>query len=219
MKKFILILIVLSFCQYLFSQEHFPKGCYMNWEEIISKSPVNSKNLIIEKRTTSDKFMVGRNDYKLISPDKSVSKKIIKSELLAYSDGDTLYLNCAKYKLQSWFTKIICDGKYFVFWAGMPNDKSLINNETALSYLFGAVGGISAAVSNANTRILYAVDSENDKLFIVNDDLIRDLLKEYPKILGQFNKWAAKSDFYSQIYYLNYINALYLEKNETKSGS
>lgn len=217
--KIATLILFLFVFQFSFSQGQFPKGCYMNLDELKSKSPGNTCNLQVEKRTTSDIKMVGGNDYKLISPDKSVSKKVIKGEILAYSTGDTLYLNCARFKLQSWYTKIICDGRYFVFWAGIPMENSMRDDDMHLEYMLGAIGGGIAGASNATKRFLYALDIDSNKLYFVNDDFVRDLLTEYPELLEQFNKWASKSDFNSQIYYLNFINALYLEKMGDVSGS
>ena len=80
--------------------ESFPKGAYMKIEEIKGKSPSNPLDLMVIKRTKGDIKMMGGNDYKLESADKTVEGKTLRRELLAYSNGDTLYLNCMTYKLQ-----------------------------------------------------------------------------------------------------------------------
>ena len=74
----ILTLIFIGLNGSLFAQTQYPKGCYMSLEEIKSKKPSANYNLEIMKRTTGEIRMNGGNDYKLVSPDKSIKRKTLK---------------------------------------------------------------------------------------------------------------------------------------------
>src|SRR5690606_19623331 len=89
---------------------HFPKGAYMSFDEILNKNPSKQLDLQIVKRTTGDIRMNGGNDYKFESEDKSIPQKVIKKDIWAYSLGDTLYLNCSKFFMQTWYAPLISDG-------------------------------------------------------------------------------------------------------------
>lgn len=81
---------------------HFPKGAYMSFEEIINKSPSKQLDLEIEKRSIGDIRMSGGNDFKITSKDKNIPTKTLKRELWAYSFGDTLFLNGISFAFQPW---------------------------------------------------------------------------------------------------------------------
>ena len=82
-----------------FGQTTYPKGVYLSFEEIKTKSPGLEVELDVERRTRGEIKMNGGNDYKLFKSDKSIPKKTIKKEYYAYSDGDSLYINCIHYRV------------------------------------------------------------------------------------------------------------------------
>ena len=87
----------------------YPKGVYLSFEEIRSKYPSLMEELEISRRTNAEIKMNGGKDYELFKSDKSISKKIIKQEYYIYSNGDSLYINCIHYKIQSWYAPILSD--------------------------------------------------------------------------------------------------------------
>lgn len=206
MKEITLILAVLLISFSATSQEFYPKGSYMSFEELKAKTPSENFDLTIERRTKSDIKMNGGNDYKLISADKSIKRKVLKSEILAYSNGDSIFINALPYKLQTWYTKIISDGKYFVFTAGIPMEKTMQTKEMQLGIAFGAIGGGIAGASLAMKRFLYILDKETNKVIMINTEVMTKLLTEYPELLDQYNSESEKDEIPTQIEYLKILN-------------
>lgn len=206
MKEITLILVVLLSSFSATSQEFYPKGSYMSFEELKAKTPSENFDLTIERRTKSDIKMNGGNDYKLISVDKSIKGKVLKREILAYSDGDSIFINALPYKLQSWYTKIISDGKYFVFTAGIPMEKTMQTKEMQLGMAFGGIGGAIAGASLAMKRFLYILDKETNKVIMIDTEVMTKLLTEYPELLDQYNSESEKNEIPTRIEYLKILN-------------
>ena len=188
------------------SQEFYPKGSYLSFEELKAKTPSENFDLTIERRTKSDIKMNGGNDYKLISADKSIKRKVLKREIVAYSTGDSLFINGLPYKLQTWYSKIISDGKYFVFTAGIPMDKTMHTKEMKLGMAFGAIGGGIAGASLAMKRFLYILEKETNKIIMIDTEVMTELLTEYPELLDKYNLEGEKIEIPTQIEYLKILN-------------
>ncbi len=206
MKKTTLVLTILLISFYATSQVLYPNGCYMSFDEIKTKTPSKNCKLEIKKRTNSDIKMNGGNDYKLISPDKSIKRKVLKKEIFAFSTGDSLFINCLPYKLETWYSKIISDGKYFVFIAGIPMDKTMQSKEMQVGTAFGAVGGAFAGASLAMKRFLYILNKETSNVEMIDIEVMNNVLKGYPDLLDQYNSESKKNEISTQIYYLKLLN-------------
>ena len=206
MRKIILILAVLLISFSVTSQEFYPKGSYLSFEELKAKTPSENFDLTIERRTKSDIKMNGGNDYKLISADKSIKRKVLKREIVAYSTGDSLFINGLPYKLQTWYSKIISDGKYFVFTAGIPMDKTMQTKEMQAGMAFGAIGGGIAGASLAMKRFLYILEKETNKIIMIDTEVMTELLTEYPELLDKYNLEGEKIEIPTQIEYLKILN-------------
>ena len=114
MKKILIaIIIILSINSY--SQTKYQKGIYLTFDEILQNKPSANYNVELEKRTEGEIKMNGGNDYQLNALDKSTNRSQLKKEVEAYSDGENLYLNCKKLKLQTWYSIVLSDKKYFFF--------------------------------------------------------------------------------------------------------
>ncbi|TVZ26908.1 hypothetical protein JM83_1907 [Gillisia sp. Hel_I_86] len=184
------------------SQEIYPQGSYMSLEELKAKTPSKNFDLTIERRTKSDIKMNGGNNYKLISADKSIKRKVLKKEIVAHSTGDSIFINGWPYKLQTWYSKIISDGKYFVFTAGIPMNKTMQTKEMQSGMAFGAIGGGSAGASLAMKRFLYLLDKETNKIRMIDREVMTELLTEYPELLDEYNLEREKDEIPTQIEYL-----------------
>ena len=209
MRKLTLFIIIVFISSYATSQGLYPKGCYMSFKEIITKNPSKQYDLEIKKRTNSDIKMNGGNDYKLISHNHSTKKKTLKKEILAYSTGDTLFINCLPYKLQTWYSKIISDGKYFVFIAGIPMDRVMQRKEMKNGMAFGAIGGAFAGASLAMKRYLYVLDEETNKVTIIDQEVMNHLLEEYPDLREKFDSDSLKNKNSTEMDYLKLLNKYY----------
>jgi len=187
----------------------YPKGAYMSYEEILSKSPSVSAELEIERRTKGDIKMSGGNDYKLFKPDKSIKKKTIKKKYYAYSDGDSLYINCIHYKIQAWYTPVLSEGRFFVIRGGISTDpkiqKEQLDNQAQLGYMFGAVGGAFQGAKLAMLRFIYVIDKETNQITTVSNDYLKECLQETPELLNQYE---AEEEQVDQKIFLKYLRLL-----------
>jgi len=209
MKKAILILSLALISSYAISQDQYPKGCYMSFEEIKVKTPSSNCYVKIKKRSDSDIAMSGGNDYKLISLNKTMKKKVLKKDIFAYSDGDSLFINCLPYLLQIWYAKILSDGKYFVFIAGIPMDKTMQSPEMQTGMSFGAVGGAFAGASLAMQRYLYVLEKKTNQVKMIDFTLMKKILMEYPELLEKFENEKRNQLMSTQVEYLKKVNELY----------
>lgn len=189
---FLLCFIVIS-VSYFAQGQDYPKGVYMSFDEIKTKEPSFELNLLIEKRSEGDIRMHGGNDYKLLSEDKDVTKSFLKKDIVAYSDGDTLYLNCRHFEAQSWYTKLLYNGdKYLIYKAALSSKRKVfdaqIDNSDLLNLPFGGaiIGGIRGAVL-ATARCLYVFDKEDNKVIPIYAESLKNLLSIDGELLFQFS--------------------------------
>lgn len=202
---FVGLLILFGF-QANAQQQKYPKGAYMSFEEIVKKTPSQQLDLTIEKRTKGDIKMVGGNDYKLTTEDKSIEKKMLKTELWGYSAGDTLYINCFQYKVQPWYACVVSDGKYLIIRAGLSQNQDLYKKQMKMAVLFGAMGGAFAGAKMALMRFVYTIDKSTNSLKMINSEALKELLADRKDILAQYEQEPNKEDDQILIKYLKLIN-------------
>ncbi len=187
-------------------QQNYPKGVYMNFNEIVNKMPSQQLDLDVIKRTKSNIKMVGGNDYKLISKDKSVKNKFIKQKIWAYSLGDTLFLNCFQYKVQPWYSCIISDGDYLVFRGGLSQNSKEQKKQMQMGFYFGAIGGAIAGAKLALLRFLYVIDKNTNEISTVSPGSLREILEGNDKLLDQYNNETDKESESTLLKYIKLVN-------------
>jgi hypothetical protein len=201
------VIMVLSLTLNLAAQTgNYPKGAYMGIDEIRSKSPSVALDLNVIKRTPGDIKMAGGNDYKLATDDKTIKRKTLCKELWAYSEGDTLYINCLQYKLQIWYAAVISSGRYLVFKGGIPTDNKKYKSEMAVAATFGAIGGAFAGAKLAMKRFLYALDLNTNTVKMIIPETLKELLAGRPELLEQYKQEQNPEDETIQIKYLTLLN-------------
>ncbi len=198
---FLLVTISSSFGQ----QHSYPKGAYMSFDEMVNKTPSQQYDLDLIKRTKGDIKMVGGNDYKIESADKTIKKKILRKDIWAYSNGDTLYLNCFQYKVQPWYASVISDGKYLVIKGGLSQYADMQKEQMAMGYYFGAIGGAIAGAKMAMLRFLYVIDKSTNEISTVTPELLEKLLANDENLLAQFKDETNKE---SEEILLKYVKRL-----------
>lgn len=204
---FSILLVLLLTINLVAQTGTYPKGAYMNIDEIRSKSPSKALDLKVVRRTPGDIKMAGGNDYKLDADDKNIQKKTLRKELWAYSDGDTLYINCLQYKLQPWYAAVISNGQYLVFKGGIPADNKMYKSEMAVTAVaFGAIGGAIAGAKLAMMRFLYALDLKTNTVTMVVPETLKALLADHPELLEQYNQEQTPDDETVLIKYLTLLN-------------
>ncbi len=208
MNKVILIIIFLAVTfSFTFAQpQKYPKGAYMSFDEIVSKTPSEQYDLEVIKRTAGDIKMVGGNDYKIESKDKSVKKSVLKKDMWAYSDGDTLYLNCFQYKVQPWYSRVLSDGDYLVIRAGLSQQSDEQKAQMQMGYYFGAIGGAIAGAKLAMLRFLYVIDKNTNEIFTVTPESLENLLSGNKDLSFQFRNETEKESEEILLKYVKLLN-------------
>ena len=174
---FLLLVALLVLTQNLAAQQQYPRGIYMSFEEIQNKQPSLSDSAVVKKRNEFDISMVGGNDYRIKSSDKAI-KEILKCKAWAYSDGDTLYINCRQYKAQSWYAKVLSYGDYLLFDAGMSKlTKNENGGAVAAGVMFGALGGALGGAAMAQMRFPYALEVRTNTLHLITLDFIDKVMQ------------------------------------------
>ena len=195
MKKITFYIFLVAFGK-LFAQTSYPEGCYMSLDELISKSPSENYDLLIEERTLSDIQFNGGNDFKLISEDNSISKRVLKRGIWAISDGNNLYINGIHHKCQKWYSKVEEEGKYIIFKGAIPNGEAV-----AAGLLGGAIGGAIIA----EKRYIYLLNVQSGNLSLVKKKNIHDFLSDHKDLLSEYNM---EEDQKSADVILKYIKVL-----------
>ena len=181
-----------------FSQmEKFPNGVYLTLEQFKNQKPSFNTNLQIIKRTSSDIFMLGGNDYKIESNNDTINAKFTKKTIFAYVKNDSIFLNCFKYKLQFWYALCLTSGNFLVF-------KSCMTNNDA-SNLAVIGGGIASGVM-ANKRYLNVLSLRTGNVKNLSKEYLIERLKENPKLSEQYKNEKEQESELTLIKYLNLLN-------------
>lgn len=178
MKRLVSILVtlaVLTVTNSAMAQQKYPKGLYMSIDELVNQAPSIHDEIEIITRTNFDLAMNGGNDYELKSP--TLDKKTIKRKAVAFSDGDTLYLNGKQFISQPWYAKVYHYGDYLVF------DGCLSNNagEVIAGVTLGAIGGAISGPISAHKRYTYAVKLGDSEASSINLDILSKILPDSVK--------------------------------------
>ncbi len=187
-------------------QIKYPEGAYLSFEELVNKAPSRQLNLQIAKRTRSDIAIAGGNDYKLVTEDKSIKRSVLRKEILAWSTGDTLYLNCLPYKVQPGYAKVISDGDLLVIKAGISSNPKEYKEQMQSAAVFGATVGALAGVQLDLIRFVYAIDKKTNKITRINDQAMRQILAPKPELLNLYEEDANKNGQETLIRYLKRFN-------------
>lgn len=172
------------------AQTHFQQGTYLSLDDLKNNNPSDTCLFSIEKRSIFAIKMNGGNDYEINAPNRK-RQKILNKKAFAYSDGDTLYINCRQYKAGNKYAKIVSSGRYLLFYAGpSPLDQKENRKQqigvTVSSIMFGAIGGGLMAMSNDILRYCYALDTYNNELHLVTLDFLDDILSIDSEIYKKF---------------------------------
>ena len=199
MKKEIYFILILGIAIFsVNAQSKYPKGVYTSFEALKSMQPAANYNIVVEKKTHGNIVMNGGNDYRLISTDKTLKKKYLREELFAYSDGETLFLNCFPLRLSFDYTKVLNDGsKYFVFRATFSQDQDM-------SYMFGTIGGAFLATE----RYLYAYEKSTGNVILITTEALKKLLKDNETLLEEYLNEKNNKDEAIQLKYLLMLNGM-----------
>jgi hypothetical protein len=127
----------------------------------------------------------------------------LKNKVIAYSNGENLYLNCNVIKLQRGYAKVLSDNKYYVFTASIPQNYSNYGIEISqLRNMFGAVGGAIQGMQIAVMHFPYVMEKSTQKLTLVSDKNIRTILAANTALLEKCTADEQKSKLETILTYL-----------------
>lgn len=211
-----LLILVLLLTGTTLTAQSFPHGIYMSITEIEEKKPSLTHSLRLERRTIGEIKMSGGNEYRLSSPTKVISKKDIKKNIVAYSNGDTLFLNCFQYRIQLHYTPILKHGRYLFFVAGISQDENMYNYQiqesetsTFWSKVGGGIGGAIYGAKVAQLRFPYLLDIKTNDLTYLNDFGLEEILaKNSLELLKSYRKEKNRNDETKNQLMLKYVDKL-----------
>lgn len=185
----------------IISTNPYPKGIYKSINEMINKVPsdTNVSAVKIITRTSEVKFMMGGNDYKLSSSDNSISNKILKKEVYAFSSGDSLYINGTQFNISQGYCKVVhFSGNYLVFYGGPTRQQA-----GSAAFLGGMIG---SAIVNSK-KYVYVLSLKAGKIKPLNENTMQLILKDNNELLQKFNNDTkdSKNNIETLCNYLNLL--------------
>ena len=186
-----LVATLLSGTLALNAQTSYPKGSYMSLEEIVTKSPTGTHDLVV-------KVSKSGSEANVTSKDKNVKKKTINKEIWAVSDGENFVLNTAMFEYDSDYIKVQSEGKYLPFLAGVSKKDAAVA---------GVAGGIMGGAIASSIRKLYIMDSENGLVFKADKNIVSEFLQEYPEIQSEYENEKDPKDSEVIISYIRKLNS------------
>ena len=161
--------------------------CNDKWESLDSIS--------ITQHSKRRQLWWGGNDYSLSSKDRA-TEKLLKKEAFVVMLGDSLYVNCRNLRYQKTafgrgFTKAKRIGNRSILFVNMLIGKEIQKEQIKASAMFGLIGLISTGSEQMKQQVCYVISNgAREKGLIevrlVNDDLIRQMLKGQGPLLAEY---------------------------------
>jgi methyltransferase-like protein len=201
------IIVLFTILNLSYGQVKYQKGIYLTYDEVIANKPSANYNVELEKRTENEIKMNGGNDYQLNALDGTTNRSNLKKLVIAYSDGENLYLNCTKLEISKWYAKVISNKKYFVFSGAFPNKYKDYGLELdKLPFMFGGLGGGLSAMKLALLRFPYIMEKSTKKITLVSEKNIAEILANDEELMKEYNKDLEKNKIQTILKYLTKWN-------------
>lgn len=200
MHKGVLFLMLNLLCCSVFAQQDtvYPAGCYMSIEELQTKAPGKHCRLQVSIKKAGNFMGFESNDYAISSANDCLSKKEIRSDMFAYSDGQNLYLNGNKHDLQGAYVSIILRGANFMAFRGART-----SGEAFATLL---MGNGSVENSEAGKRYLYIMDMKTGKSGYASAGYLLSILAPWPDLQKQYEAETNKEAEETVLKYINLCN-------------
>lgn len=196
-----ILFLLLSFtARHIFAQYDttYPAGCYMTLEELQTKVPTKKCKLQVTEKAGGVFLGFGANDYVLQSKDDCLSKRQIRGDMFAYSNGNELYLNGGKQDLQGAYVGVVSRGKNYLVFSGTRTTQEAI----------GAMlmGGAATTGTEAKGRYLYVMDMKTGKSLYATPEYLDEILSPLPELKKQYDAENAKGSDETMLKYLILCN-------------
>ncbi len=195
MRKLLLSFSLLTTFSVFAQLPKYPKGIYFKFKDLKTGKPSNDISVEIDKTSLGGRLLWNKNDYKLISKDPDVVKSVLRRDVFAYSDGDSLYINCKPHHLHSGYTPITSQSGPYLFFSVIQGSPSAIIPAAGIATI-GEANGV---------RFLYYLDSNTGEVDRLNQDMMNYLLADHVELYDLYKK----EKFYDrEDVLLNYIKLL-----------
>lgn len=202
MKRFMFLFVIFSIATMSFAQMNkFSNGVYLSLEQLKNQTPAYQKDLEIVIRTEGDIALIGGNDYRIESPNYSLTKPYIKKKIYAFVKNDSLMINCFQHKIQGWYALALTSGNFLAFSGAMTN-----RDASAVAVFAGGIGGAIAA----NKRYLYVFSLRTGNVRLLTKECLVEVLQEQPALLDEFKKEPEQDTEEILIFYINKLNKVTL---------
>jgi hypothetical protein len=193
--------------------ENLKNGGYTTYEEFINNSPKYECSFEVIRRTKAQIKAVGGHNYKIRSDNPSITKKMIKREIIGVYLHDTLYLNGMPLVNVLGYSKVEISGKYCYLntcYPGLPKiQKELgLDDPDQYGYMFGAVGGAIEGAKMTGERVPLIYNIETGEKMIFAEANVSKLLDIHPDLKIQFESETNKSELDILKKYLIKLNEL-----------
>ncbi|MBR6250340.1 MAG: hypothetical protein IKR17_03980 [Bacteroidales bacterium] len=164
------------------SAHEIPQGVYMSIEDLLQQTPSDTIHFNVKKRSNFAIKMNGGNDYEILHHNRA-EKKMLKKQVVVYSSGDSLFINCRQYKADKHYALVESSGRYLIFHAGLSALTKKENakrgaSAAAMGVMFGALGGGLMALASDIPRFCYALDTHDNQLHMFTIEFLDEILKE-----------------------------------------
>lgn len=210
--RYKILIFFLSAISLAHGQASFPKGIYMNYDELKSGKSSRAGEFVVERRSSSDIFMVGGNDYKIKSTNDSASKSDIKWSYYAISTGDSVFINGSKFEIGAWYCLLHTDSEYYYFSGGpctnRQNPMFIQSGSSAAALGGGIVGGIAAG-QHALERYLYLIDRQTGLADVITVYYLRSsFAKKNMDLFREYNTHPTRDSIDTQLKYYKILKTL-----------
>jgi len=179
--------------------QKFPDGVYLTHEQFKNQTPAFNTELKTIIRSSGDLFWSGGNDYKFESPIDSLDSDYIKKKIYAYVKKDSVFINCGRHKLQSWYALAITNGNFIVFRSSVSTGKMI-----GASALGGAIGG--AMVGGNNHMHVLSLRTGNARE--LDKKYLTGRLEEHPTLLEEYNLEKNRESSEILLKYIDKLNLI-----------
>lgn len=191
MRKVIIISMLLSLVTVCKAQNRY---C-MTYEDFVKGNWVTVDTFSVIKRTKTEKFMSGGNDYRIVSKEKDINKAIKNAFVIA--QGDSMFVNCRhlryqKTKFGRGYAKAWKIGTRSVLFVNMLIGKEVREEQMTVGFMFGLIGSMAVATKARKNQVCYVISDGADEkgkiqIRLLDDDLIKQMLDEQaPSLLKEF---------------------------------
>jgi hypothetical protein len=180
----------------------YKAGVYTTYREFVMNAPSIVQGFKIIPRSGAKKIEQGRGDYQLIFLDSLYSSRD-QRKIWGVSDGEGVYVNETAYEGhgigigegKSEFRKLLMVGRY-----------SCLYDMIGGTVMMMPTGGSMAMIGGAPSEVVFILNINNGKFYVLSKDLMRQILKQDRVLLAAYEATDRPSRNEVMIEYIQKFN-------------